>query len=385
LKIASIVNNCFTNDSRVKKQAISLTNAGYEVSVFALWRDGLDHLSHENGYQVKRVKTYLFSDKNIVTKTFRILVFSFSLSLEIHKFDIVHCHDFHPLPAILLSKLFFRSKSIVIYDAHELQSEKLALSKPSKFFIKSLEKLASPFISGFITVSESILESYNNLFSRMPKTLILNCPPKEELAKSLKFDSLLSLRRGSVKCLYQGGFLPFRGIEELLEGSRDSGFESLNFIFMGHAGITKFGKSLEKRIVDLAKKHKNIHHVKSVPMNDLLSFTSSASFGVCLTVDNCLNHKYSLPNKFFEYAMAGLPIVVSDLPEMRKLVQKYNCGVVCETVTPYGIVKSIKELLANDLNKFSKNARRMAEDHSWEVQEKKLLSLYDQVLKVPLK
>ena len=154
---------------------------------------------------------------------------------------------------------------------------------------------------------------------------------------------------------------------------------------MGHAGITKFGKSLEKRIVDLAKKHKNIHHVKSVPMNDLLSFTSSASFGVCLTVDNCLNHKYSLPNKFFEYAMAGLPIVVSDLPEMRKLVQKYNCGVVCETVTPYGIVKSIKELLANDLNKFSKNARRMAEDHSWEVQEKKLLSLYDQVLKVPLK
>ena len=74
---------------------------------------------------------------------------------------------------------------MVIYDAHELQSEKLALSKPSKFFIKSLEKLARPFISGFITVSESILESYNNLFfSRMPKTLILNCPPKEELAKA---------------------------------------------------------------------------------------------------------------------------------------------------------------------------------------------------------
>ena len=70
---------------------------------------------------------------------------------------------------------------------------------------------------------------------------------------------------------------------------------------------------------------------------------------------------------------------------MRKLVQKYNCGVVCETVTPHGIVKSIEELLANDLNKFSKNARRLAEDHSWEVQEKKLLFLYDQVLKVPLK
>ena len=97
MKIASIVNNCFTNDSRVKKQAISLTNAGYEVSVFALWRDGLDHLSHENGYQVKRVKTYLFSDKNIVTKTFRILVFSFSLSLEIHKLVLLEILQHLPL------------------------------------------------------------------------------------------------------------------------------------------------------------------------------------------------------------------------------------------------------------------------------------------------
>ena len=83
--------------------------------------------------------------------------------------------------------------------------------------------------------------------------------------------------------------------------------------------------------------------------------------------------------------MAGLPIVVSDLPEMRKLVMKYNCGVVCKAVTPQGIVKSIKALLANDLNKLGKNARRMAEEHSWEVQEKKLLSLYDQVLSFSLK
>ena len=83
--------------------------------------------------------------------------------------------------------------------------------------------------------------------------------------------------------------------------------------------------------------------------------------------------------------MAGLPILVSDLPEMRKFVEKYECGVVCKSVTPQGVVSGLKKLLSRNLDKLSKNSRKMAEDHSWEVQEKKLLFLYDQVLKVPLK
>ena len=109
--------------------------------------------------------------------------------------------------------------------------------------------------------------------------------------------------------------------------------------------MTSAGQKLEKQILDLSTKQKNIYHVQSVPMNELLSYTSSASIGVCLTIDNCLNHKYSLPNKFFEYAMAGLPMLVSDLPEMRKLVEKYNCGVICESITPDGIVNGLKKLL----------------------------------------
>jgi glycosyltransferase involved in cell wall biosynthesis len=78
--------------------------------------------------------------------------------------------------------------------------------------------------------------------------------------------------------------------------------------------------------------------------------------------------------------MAGLPILVSDLPEMRKLVEQYDCGVVCESLTPDGIVNGLKKLLSRDLVKLGKNARKMAEDNSWEVQEEKLLRLYDKVL-----
>ena len=128
-------------------------------------------------------------------------------------------------------------------------------------------------------------------------------------------------------------------------------------------------------------KSKNIHFHESVTSNSLQVYTSSADVGLCLIEDYCLSYRYCLPNKFFEYAMAGLPILVSDLPEMRKLVQKYNCGVICESVTPDGIVKGLKELLGQDLQKLGKNARRMAEDHSWESQEEKLINLYDRVLR----
>ena len=80
--------------------------------------------------------------------------------------------------------------------------------------------------------------------------------------------------------------------------------------------------------------------------------------------------------------MAGLPVLINDLPEMRKLVEKYECGVICESITPDGIRRGLKELLQKDLKRLSRNARKMAEDHSWEVQEKKLLSLYELVMEV---
>ena len=67
---------------------------------------------------------------------------------------------------------------------------------------------------------------------------------------------------------------------------------------MGDGGITQAGKELERQIVNMSESHENIHHVKSVPMKELLEYTSSATIGCVLTIDNCLNHKYSLPNKF---------------------------------------------------------------------------------------
>ena len=174
--------------------------------------------------------------------------------------------------------------------------------------------------------------------------------------------------------------MPGRAIEILAKAFQIIDVKNLDFVFMGYPASTEAGRNSFSKIMKISQEFENIHFHEPVNSNFLHEFTGSADLGFCLIEDLCLSYRYCLPNKFFEYAMAGLPILVSDLPEMRKLVEQYDCGVVCESLTPDGIVNGLKKLLSRDLVKLGKNARKMAEDNSWEVQEEKLLRLYDKVL-----
>ena len=381
MKVASLVHNHFTNDSRVEKQAVSLAKAGYDLTVFGLWDEGLFQMEEKLGFKVIRIKTFSSFFTGRFGRFIKFVEFTCKVSWKIKRMDVVHCHDFQPLPATLLANLFFRSNFRIIYDAHEYESQKLGLGQVGKVAIKFLEKLSSQFIDGFITVSNSIMEVYEKLFPLIPRTLILNCPPVWNKSAENLYRKKFNITDESLIVLYQGGFMPGRAIPILLKALECLEAENADFVFMGYPALTQSGRDTFSLILKNAKKSKNIHFHESVTSNSLQVYTSSADVGLCLIEDYCLSYRYCLPNKFFEYAMAGLPILVSDLPEMRKLVQKYNCVVICESVTPDGIVKGLKELLGQDLQKLGKNARRMAEDHSWESQEEKLINLYDRVLR----
>ena len=142
----------------------------------------------------------------------------------------------------------------------------------------------------------------------------------------------------------------------------------------------KAGMDLQKRIENVSSKGTNIYFHPAVPYSELLNYTSSADIGLCLTEDTCLSHRYSLPNKLFEYAMAGIPMIVSDLPEMRKLVETFDCGEICEILAGKGLLVSIRAILSRDLELLSENALRLARSYSWEKQELKLIELYQSLL-----
>jgi glycosyltransferase involved in cell wall biosynthesis len=92
--------------------------------------------------------------------------------------------------------------------------------------------------------------------------------------------------------------------------------------------------------------------------------------------NTCLNHSLCLPNKFFEYSMAGLPVIVSNMKEMRDLVVSYNMGIIVEEESVDSLNIAIDKILDSDIKQMKQNARRCAEENSWEVQEVKMINAF---------
>ena len=380
LKVSSIVLNNFTNDSRVEKQAITLSRAGFNLTVLGLWKEGLESNQHKDGYKIERIKLLTSFFNGRLGRALKFVEFSVKVALRIKNTDIIHCHDYHPILSILFSIFFLGNVSKIIYDAHELETEKNGLTKLSRILVSVLEKWISNRVDGFITVSFAIQHHYVERFNFKQTEVILNCPPTWKKVSNDLFRKKFKIPQHSSVALYQGGFMPGRAIKDLAQAFQINDIKNINFVFMGYPASTKEGRESYSLILKKVQEFENIHFHDPVDPDSLCEFTGSADLGICLIEDLCLSYRFCLPNKFFEYAMAGLPILASDLPEMRKLVEEYDCGVICESMTPDGIVCGLKKLLSKDLKKLGKNARKMAEDHSWEMQEKKLLRLYDKVL-----
>ena len=134
---------------------------------------------------------------------------------------------------------------------------------------------------------------------------------------------------------------------------------------------------LENTIKEEAKNQKNIYFHQAVTAKVLLDYTSSADFGIIFYENNCLNHYYCLPNKMFEYLMAGLPVIVSNLYEIRKIVENNSIGVVATENTPTGLKQAIETAQELDKNQLINNIIKLKAIYNWEEQEKVLLRIYD--------
>jgi len=102
----------------------------------------------------------------------------------------------------------------------------------------------------------------------------------------------------------------------------------------------------------------------------------SADFGIAMIEDSCLSYRYCLPNKLFEYMMAEIPVIVSSLYEMKRLVEDNNIGVVAEENTPDGLKDAIVKATRLEGDELNKNIRKVKEIYNWEEQEKVLLKVY---------
>ena len=369
-QVTSIVLNNFKNDSRVLKENISLQNAGYDVQVVALHEEPLKEFDEVQGIPVHRIKLKSRGwSKNKAVQLLKYFEFVYKVVGQYNDSDILHCNDLNALPIGVIIKKFFNKDAKVVYDAHEYETETNGLNGMQKMLTKKLEKYLIRYADKIITVSDAIANEYVKLYDIEKPALVLNTPPYKQIQKKNIFRETFDIKNKQTIFLYQGGLSRGRGIEILLDTFKQINDDKSVIVFMGY-GV------LEDIAENAAKEYKNIYFHKAVAPDVLLDYTCSADFGISTIEDSCLSYRYCLPNKMFEYSMAEVPAIVSNLPEMKRVVEENGIGVVVKENTSSGLKEAIEKASLLDQEELHVNIKKVKEIYNWEEQEKVLLEVY---------
>ena len=363
----------FQYESRVIKESRSLLKHKIADHVFiaALHEEGLKELECiQRRILLRRFKLstkkmgnfILFQILKYLEFMARVAVFFFNKNIK-----ILNVHSLALMPLGVLLKFIFRAK--LIYDAHELETERVGFGKSKKMALKFLERLLIGFADQVIVVSDSIGDWYEETYSICRPNVIFNSPKLQKVEKGRYFHKYFKLDQEKKVFLYQGGLTLGRGIEELIESFVIRDDNKAVLVFMGYGPLEEFVKNS-------ASTAKNIFFHKAVSPDCLLNYTASADFGLSIIIDCCLSYSYCMPNKLFEYLMAGLPVVVSNTVEMSNFVRKNELGVVVKEVTADEINKSIDNVMAMEILPFRARAEKVLREYSWESQEKRLIGSY---------
>lgn len=369
--VALLVLNPFTNDSRVLKEALSLKRAGYAPLVVALHEQGLAERETVHGIAVIRIR--LFSrgwPKVLPVQVFKYFEWLWRAFLLARKSDLVHCNDLPTLPAGAVARLLSRKRTRVVYDAHEFEINDAANEPHWKIRIKSqMERFWIRHADATLTVSESIADEYVRMYGIAKPALVLNCPPLAPLPDADIFRETFGIPQDTLIFLYQGGMAPGRGIESIIAAFRDMPDDKRVVVFMGYGPMVG-------AIQQAAARHSTIYYHPAVSPDVLPAYTASADVGLCLIENLCLSYFYCLPNKLFEYLMAGLPVMVSDLQELRRFVECNAIG----PVLPGGDAQSIRQAVAQldpiAIETYADAVKSARKTFHWQAQEDVLLDVY---------
>ncbi|MEM8901106.1 MAG: glycosyltransferase [Bacteroidota bacterium] len=359
----SVINDLH-GDQRIHRIASSLREAGHEVHVVGRILPSSQALS-DRQYHTHRLTCWFHKGKWFYLE-YNIRLFFFLLR---QKVSLLNAND---LDTLLANYLVSRLKSIpLVYDSHEYFTEvpELIERRGTRAIWLRLEKWLLPKADLMYTVNHSISRIYVEKYDR-EVGVIRNLPTKKELPEIKKYES--------PTLIYQGALNVGRGLE-LMVATMEF-LEEFQLVIIGKGDI---GEQLAEEVEGLAWKER-IFLKGFVPFEKLAEITPQAHIGLSIEEDRGGNYHYASPNKVYDYLQAGIPVIVSDLPEMRKLVLEYDCGLVLrnDERTPKKLAEVIRSFWENQKMYWEKtqNALTAAETLIWENEQKQLLAYYQSAL-----
>lgn len=366
-------------DSRILKEMSALSECTDKYSLYGLgvsMNEGLVASAQSNSLIINCINLKSRNFKYLPTfirHAFSLVELTVKMSLKSIKIrpKIIHCHDTLVLPLGVILKLITGAK--LIYDAHELESDRNGLTPILSKATLMAEKLLWPLIDYLIIVSPSIQNWYQNRIGKKPSEVVLNSPvllldekgsskyPKDYLRHKYVIDPTEMI------FIYVGILGRGRGIENLVDVF--SKLKGVHIVFIG------FGE-FEELIIKQATLYSNIHFHTAVAHEDVVNVICSADVGLCMIGNVSLSDYYCLPNKLFEYCFAGIPVIASDFPDIMDVVNKYELGVCCGQ-DKESIQKAIEQFLSRKI--IMRIDINTLKELGWEAQKVKLQNIYEYV------
>lgn len=351
------VTNDLETDRRVARHAAALHEAGYEVTVVGrlleeshpidcAWHTHRMQLRHRSGWRFyaeynRRLLSWLLHEHN----------------------DIVWANDTDTLPASWLAARLTGAR--LVMDAHELFPEvpELQGRQRVKRVWTAIERRLMPRCDAHLTVCQSIADYYKQLYGiEMTVVRNLNADTQARGAVAAAEPPVL---------LYQGAVNEGRGV--------DWAIDAMGLLPECRLVVAGGGDKLEemRRYAQAKEWNDRIEFVGRLLPDELAQLTRRASVGLVMLEDKGLSYHFALPNRVGDFVAAGVPMVVSDLPEMAAVVRRFGVGAVIEQPGAEGLTKAVRQVMERKWSEADFAEARA--DMDWNKEKKKLLTITEKL------
>ena len=267
----------------------------------------------------------------------------------------------------LVSLKFIKNKSNknIIYDSREIYS---ALSTLSNYQIKQtiitrIERKYIKFVLQLV-VSGELDADYMRKFYKLniPIHIIYNYPLYKEKINSSLIRDKFNIPTDKIILVYQGVILKGRGILPVIKAIASN--TKYVLVVLGDGNY-------KKELINYCNENQlngKVYFCGNIPYQDLHDWTCSGDIGLCNIEPISQSYYFALPNKLFEYFQAGLPVLVTDLPALSKLVKLHNVGEIISKDNNADEIISALTQLTDNYQYYKKNIDKISNCYHYESQ-----------------
>ena len=288
--------------------------------------------------------------------------------LHAYRPDVVHANDWNTLPLALDAKARWGAR--IVYDTHEMAvaeyEHSLKWRLAALAHVRAIEATGIAKADAVITVSPGIAKALPGMYPGLRDPVVIRNVPDGE---PMPFHPT----GPAVTVLFHGLLRNNRGLEPIL-ASMPEWPETFRLVLRGPCA-PGYRAALERQ-VSARGLRRRVRFEPPVAPGQVVARAAEADLGLCILPDTSRHNRFALPNKLFEYLMAGLGVVVSPLADMAELVESTGCGRLARA-EPAAIAAAIRGLDPDAIDRLKGQALAAARTLNWPTESRKLVELYE--------